>query len=69
MSKGLHILLPLTGSDFQAIEVQHRISHQDRCGACQPVRAAQNVGRTEEGQQELSLSHHKGQSVNTQVEM
>lgn len=48
------------GSDFQTTEVQHGVSYQDCSGASQPIRAAKNVGRTEEGQQELPLPHHKG---------
>lgn len=62
MVKILHLLLSPTGSDFQTIKVQHRISDQNCCGACQPVRAPKDVGWSEEGQQKLSVTHHKGKS-------
>ena len=52
----------MTGSDFQAAEIQHSISYKDCGGARQPIRATKNVGWTEEGQQELSVPHHKGKS-------
>lgn len=52
---------PSSGSDFPAAQVQHIIGDKDCSGARQPVRAAQDVGRAEEGQQELPLAHHKGQ--------
>lgn len=57
--------LSLTGSDFQIPEVQHGIGYKDRSGAGQPIRAAQDVRRTEEGQQELPVAHHKGMSQHT----
>lgn len=60
--KFLLIYLPLPGSNLQAIEVQHSIGYQDRSGASEPVRAAENVGRPEEGQQELPFPDHKGES-------
>lgn len=59
--------ISMTGSDFQAPEVQHSISYKDCSGARQPIRATKNVGRTEEGQQELSVPHHKGKSPLTAV--
>lgn len=52
----------LTGSDFQTIKVQHGISYKNSCGACQPIRAPKDVGWSEEGQQKLSITHHKGKS-------
>lgn len=58
----------MTGSDFQASEVQHSISYKDCSGARQPIRATKNVGRTKEGQQELSVPHHKGKSPFTAVD-
>lgn len=51
------------GSDFQATEVQHSVCYQDRGGAGQSVWAAKNVGRVEESEQELSVSHHKSKST------
>lgn len=50
----------ISGSDFPALEVQHHICDQDCCGASQPLRAAQDAGRSAQGQQELSIPHHQG---------
>lgn len=50
----------ISGSDFPALEVQHHICYQDCCGASQPLRAAQDAGRSAQGQQELSVPHHQG---------
>lgn len=50
----------ISGSDLPALEVQHHICYQDCCGAGQPLRAAQDAGRSAQGQQELSVPHHQG---------
>lgn len=48
------------GSDFPAIEVQHHISHQDCCGAREPIRTAKDVRWIKKSQQELPFAHHQG---------
>ena len=50
----------LPGAHISSIQVQHVVGAEDRRGARQPVRAAQDVGRTAEDQQELSTRHHQG---------
>lgn len=59
----IHPLFPLTGSDLQTVKVQHGIGDKDCRGACQPIRAAKDVGWSEEGQQKLPITHHKGRSM------
>ena len=52
----------LPGSHLPSTQVQHKLRDEDCRGASQPIRAAQDAGRTTQDQQELPSRHHKGQA-------
>ena len=47
------------GSDLSSTQVQHSIGYQDCCRACQSVRTAQDVRRSQKSEQKLSIGHNK----------
>ena len=74
MHKPIHITISLpiptvSGPHIPPPQVQHQLCDQDCCGAGQPVRAAQDVGWSEEDQQELSPHHHQGHSASSQCQL
>ena len=48
------------GSNLPSLEVQHSVSSEDRSGAGQPIRTAENVGRTAKSEQILPTAGYKG---------
>ena len=52
----------LPGPHIPPTQVQHKLRDEDCGGAGQPIRAAQDAGRTAQDQQELPSRHHKGQA-------
>ena len=48
------------GQHHEASQVQHQGSYQDCCGASEPLRASQDVGGSEESEQELPTLTDEG---------
>ena len=58
------VILPvppsLPGPDLSSPQVQHTVSNQDRSGAGEPLRTAQDAGRSEESQQVIPPPRYQG---------
>ena len=50
----------LPGPDLPSPQVQHTVSNQDRSGASEPLRTAQDAGRSEESQQVIPPPRYQG---------